>query len=324
MIQYLQEKPYLYGRLPKQFFWHFEVLSIALMFERRVGHQRRNTPTGFIFETTSFQIGCSLYPGGVMHFPVELEVQNPFAPRSVLARELERRCKKNPRYSLRAFATSLGLSHTVLSLALSGKRPLSQKACRQIAESLAFSDPETHLLLQNRLPSFSPSLPPSQTLDLDRFEMLSEWHCFAILSLLEIPKVPFEPRAISKHLGISLVEARLAIERLKRLGLVGFRKGKWRQVTGAFKTDTTKSTAATRRFQAKLIQKAVESLENDPLEKRDHTAITFAMNPAFVPYAKKQIENFRKKLCMELENAGNPKAVYTISVQLFPMSKEIK
>ena len=44
------------------------------------------------------------------------------------------------------------------------------------------------------------------------------------------------------------------------------------------------------------------------------------MDPALLPYAKEKIRRFRKNLCAELEDAGNPKAVYTLSVQLFPMS----
>ena len=46
-----------------------------------------------------------------------LELRNAFVQRQ----------KKNPRYSLRAFARDLGFSHTLLSLIFSGRRKVSTK-----------------------------------------------------------------------------------------------------------------------------------------------------------------------------------------------------
>ena len=58
------------------------------------------------------------------------------------------RKEKNPRYSLRAFARSLGVSSGQLSEILSGKRPLSHKLARRISIALALTDSEGQRLLQ--------------------------------------------------------------------------------------------------------------------------------------------------------------------------------
>ncbi|WP_413291098.1 helix-turn-helix transcriptional regulator [Bdellovibrio sp. HCB337] len=57
------------------------------------------------------------------------------------------RKEKNPRYSLRAFARSLGVSSGQLSEILSGKRPLSHKLARRISIALALTEDESQKLI---------------------------------------------------------------------------------------------------------------------------------------------------------------------------------
>jgi len=217
----------------------------------------------------------------------------------------------------------LGLSHTVLSLALTGKRGFSKKACVKVSEALHLTPEETEFFLANRKSNgtFTATVLP-EIIDLDKFAVISDWYHFAILSLLEMPGVRLESRWVSSQLGISPVDAQMAIERLKRLGLIHKEKGKWKQKAKSFKIDDRHSTSATRKFQGQILAKAVESLENDPLPKRDHTSITFAMKPSQVFFARERIKKFRRDLCSELEKHGTGNTVYTLSVQLFPMSKE--
>ncbi len=58
------------------------------------------------------------------------------SPRSFLRLEFERRLKRNPRYSLRAFARQIGLQPARLSYVLSGKHGLSRDAAALIASRL--------------------------------------------------------------------------------------------------------------------------------------------------------------------------------------------
>lgn len=59
----------------------------------------------------------------------------------------DERKEKNPRYSLRAFARSLGVSSGQLSEILSGKRPLSHKLARRISIALALTEEESQKLI---------------------------------------------------------------------------------------------------------------------------------------------------------------------------------
>lgn len=249
------------------------------------------------------------------------------SPKQLLQTELARRCERNPRYSLRSFAKSLGISHTVLSLVLNGRRPLSKKAVFKVADALELDPVRRQSLLERRRiggPDGSP-LPTHddefRALSLDTFAIVSDWHHYAILSLLELPGARFEARWISARLGISRMQAKLAIERLARMGLVApDAGGRWRQTGKPLRVESSVSTAATRKFHRQIIGKALDSLENDLGELRDFTSMTFTMDPALVPHAKERIRGFRRKLVRELESKGSPKRVYNFCLQLYPVS----
>jgi transcriptional regulator with XRE-family HTH domain len=238
--------------------------------------------------------------------------------RILLERELARRCSKNPSYSLRAFAKALGISHSLLSLILAGKRTVTKALAREIAEHLSISPEDQHNLLSQPRP-----VEPDRTfqLEVDAFSFIADWQNFALLSLLEIKDAQWNSKWISRALRISEAQAKLTMDRLERLGYVVVHRGQARLGTPPIRIENTVSTPATRRFHRGLLERAVESLENDPMEARDFSSMTFAMDPALVGYALKKIRDFRRKLSQDLETRGEPKEVYNLTVQLFPVSQ---
>lgn len=255
-------------------------------------------------------------------------------PRLLLQRELERRCRDNPRYSLRAFARALEMSPTILSLVLSGKRPLSKKAALKLPNSLHLSSEDCltltrwaeHRARGQQAVSSAATLAETNAhqMSLDSFALLSDWHHFAILSLLEVPGSRFEARWIARHLGTSVAEARGAIDRLQRMEIVEKRDGQWRQAVGPIRIGNNVPTAATKRHQRQLLLKALESLDNDPNEVRDFSSMTIAMDPEQIPYARERIRRFRRELAEELEAKGSPKRVYEVTMQVFPVSRPVE
>jgi hypothetical protein len=226
---------------------------------------------------------------------------------------------KNAQYSLRAFSRSLGIPHSTLSLYFRGQRQLSRPAIQKICEHIDWKGEEVSTLLQ------TPANPDSEfhTLELDQYESMSDWVHFAILSLTKISSFKIAPENIAERLGIEESYASDCMERLIRLGILEkARNGKWIQSTLPLKVDNKVSTAATRKAQRMLIEKSVESLENDAFEDRDFNAVMFAMDRSLVPLAKEKIRKFRRKLMTELESAGAANEVYTFSMQLFPVSKK--
>ena len=100
-------------------------------------------------------------------------------PTELLKSALQERFSKNPQYSLRSFARATGISHTVLSLVLSGKRRLSKKATLKLADYLDLGPQDKQSLLRSHLGAAPDAF---QTLQLDAFEVISDWYHYAILS----------------------------------------------------------------------------------------------------------------------------------------------
>jgi uncharacterized protein (TIGR02147 family) len=256
----------------------------------------------------------------------------------LLRYEFTKRVQKNPRYSQRSFAKYIGVSHTLLSLILNGHREPSSALLEKLSERLNYSPEKAALLratlearkrkstLESSNPSKNQKVPviPDQ-LSLDQFAMISEWQHYAILSLLEVKDTEFTPKFISQRLGISETLAKVSMQRLISMDIVGKdATGKWRQRNGPIIVNNTRSTESTRKFQRQLMGKAVESLLNDPIEIRDLSSTTFAMHPKHTAFALQRIREFRRQLTQELEAFGDPEEVYNLSVQLFPTSHRRK
>lgn len=246
-------------------------------------------------------------------------------PRDLLRAELLERCRRNPRYSLRAFAKALGISPTVLSLVLAGKRPLSRNALEKVALALGLAPEVKARLHTSRKVGGTPRLLPGfDSLSLDQFSLISDWHHYAILSLLETSGASIDPRWIARRLGVTPFQAKESVELLRRMGLIEQKSdGAWKQSTAPLKVENQVSTSATRKFHSQLLDRAKASLENDPFELRDFSSITLAIDPSLVAYARERIRQFRRELMSELETKAAPKEVYQLAVQIFPVSKPI-
>ncbi|MBI1859650.1 MAG: TIGR02147 family protein [Deltaproteobacteria bacterium] len=252
-----------------------------------------------------------------------LPLKGPQGAREILDGVLRRRVRKNPGYSLRSLARSLGVSHSLLSLVLAGKRPVSRKLARRLVSEMTLSPEENRTILEDlhngsARGQHTPSV--YRDLSLDQFSVVSEWYHFAILSLLELPGARFNPLWIARQLKITPDQARTAMRRLTRMGFVAKVNGQWRQCTPPLKLDNKISTLATRRYHRQILEKAITSLETDSLEVRDVSGFVFAMNPEAIPYAVERIRQFRRDLGEELEKMGTATAVYHLAVQLFPLT----
>lgn len=135
-----------------------------------------------------------------------------------LQRQFTERCKRNPRYSLRAFSKYLCIDPSSLSQILSSKRPLSKKNVQNICQKLLATPKD---LQSFELMTLEQVTDPNYIqLTQDNFAVISEWYHYAILELTYISGFKTDTKWISKKLSITTEEAKSAVERLKRLGLV--------------------------------------------------------------------------------------------------------
>lgn len=262
--------------------------------------------------------------------------------RQVLKTHLAERCERNAGYSLRAFARALDIDPAALSKVLSGKTVPSSTITQKILDRLDLDAAEQAQFLNSvaadqrsrNLQRLSPFFRQSAGLDVERtndasgrelsaehFRVISEWYHFAILELTFTKGFVAEPKWISRTLGISEIEAKMALERLFELELIE-RRGRRVRKTAAHLTtaDKTTTTAAHRRRQKQILTKSIEALESDAIETRSHTGMTMAIDPRKLPAAKKMISDFNRKLSEFLES-GERTNVYELSISLFSIQK---
>jgi uncharacterized protein (TIGR02147 family) len=250
-----------------------------------------------------------------------------------LQEELSRRCERNPRYSVRAYAKSLNLSPGALSQILSGKRLPSYKLAQRILSYLEFTPEEETQFLTSLARSqqafgakrLAKHVPEQRLvvreLTADLFRVIGDWYHYAILELTFVEGFRPEPYWIAKQLGITPTETKLAIDRLLQLELLKREGGTLKKAPDHVTTADKQITApALRRHQKQLLEKAIASLENDPIEIRNMSSVTLAIDPELIPEARAKIFKLTQTLCKSLDR-GKYKKVYALSVSLFPLQK---
>lgn len=244
-----------------------------------------------------------------------------------LNKEIADRCRKNPAYSLRAFAKQIGVNSGTLSGILSGKRVLSVKTARKIVEGLSIDQATRKTLLEPLVIDCPEGTSDGvqnqyQALESDAIEAVCNWEYYAVLSVLET-KGDHNVRSISRRLGTKPYVVTEALSVLKRLGLVSTRG---RRVVTTHKNLTTTHdipSSVLKNAHRQHIEKALQALDEQDIHARDFSGVTMAINKDKLSLAKTVIREFRRKLCTLLET-DNASEVYRLNVQLFSLEKNRK
>lgn len=236
---------------------------------------------------------------------------------------LAEKIKKNPQFSLRAFARLVDVSPAVLSRILSGKRRLTFNLATRIADALHLGPMERETLYSFFIGQKEQTDEDrhEKELSIDVFNAMKEWYHYGITQLLYIDSFSEDPKWIAKMLSITEIEAKLAIDRLLRLEILDRdENGRLYRTAAHLSTSTDIASAGIRHFQKQILEKSIVSLENDDILERDITSITIAINEDRIPEAKKEIMRFRKKMAEFLAD-GEKTRVYNLGVHLIPLSK---
>lgn len=232
------------------------------------------------------------------------------------------RKSRNPRYSLRALARSLGVSPGRLSEYLTRRRRLTALAVEKMAPRLKLNAKERRRFLKvSSTATSAADLLESDfvTLRLDQFESISDPIHFLILALLETKHVQHDPIWMAKRIGESVERVIDALNRLVRLNLLQVVRGRFRLTHARLKTTTDVSSEAIRVAHRKNLEIAMRALKQVPLQLRDYSAIVTAADPKKIPEAKKMIQAFRRRLAKFLKSE-NRTEVFALQIQLLPLS----
>jgi uncharacterized protein (TIGR02147 family) len=260
--------------------------------------------------------------------------------RDWLKQEFSDRCRRNSRYSLRAFARDLQFLPSRLSDVLNGKQGLSAKTASQLAQRLGLSPQETQkfvamveaedarsgtkrALAQEQLEQMKTKPSPFQRLDDDVFAVISDWHHFALLELVSLEGFKPNRNWISRRFGISPIEAEVALRRCLKLGLLK-KEGRRLIPTHVFPAAPSDvSSRAIKKFHSQILEKAGNALYLQALEEREFSANTMAIDPQDLPEMKRELKAFRRQFEQKYKKAKSKRAVYCLSLQFFSLTTEL-
>ncbi len=256
-------------------------------------------------------------------------MQEQLAIQNLLQARLGEMKRKNPSYSVRAFAKKVGLNSGALSAILNGKRNVSEILARRIAERLML-DPQERAELFSLFPEKrryqkegmkTDSVDPTYLqLSAAQYRVVGEWQHFAILTLLEVQDFDSSAEWIAKRLNLSVTKTEQSIARMISIGMLERNEdGKLIKAPQKFRTTDDVVDTSIRRSHEETLELAKESLSRDSIDERDFTHISLAIDPKNMSMAKELIRKFQDEFATLVES-GNQAEVYRLSMQFFPLS----
>lgn len=264
--------------------------------------------------------------------------------RGFLRRVLEDATRRNPAFSLRAFARQSGLSAPFLSQVLNGKARLSPERAATAAEKLSLRDSERELLTLLATWELTPPgsaaraaiverledkgwLGTSQkatqwVLEVEHFRLLQDWYHLPLFVLAGSEADGIRPKEAARRLGISEVQSRAAMERLGRLGLLKkTAAGTWKATRSRIFTESQPPAEALRKYHEQMLGLATKALWTQGNERKCVGSETVAIDPEALPEIRARIERcFNDVVRISKRRPGT--SVYHLGIQLFELTQK--
>ena len=237
--------------------------------------------------------------------------------RRFLSQEFESRIKKNPSYSLRAYARSLNIHASCLSVILKNKRPLTPQLIKRFSQALELSPQNINeLCSNNQYPN------NRQVLTADVFEVISNWLHFAILELVKLEDFQPQIQWIAQTLEVQSIEVQNAVERLIRCELLEIENDKWRVIkdTDIYVDEFT--TLALKKYQQSILYKSIDAIKEVDIDRRYHGTTTMAIAKKDFNKAKEKLRKFKEDFCIDMQSSSEfYNDVYQLQMGFFPLTK---
>jgi len=250
----------------------------------------------------------------------------------------------NSRYSLRSFARDLKVSPGRLSEILSKKQGLSQDSAKNLAHILKLSEQETlhftQLVLSIDGRSKKAKIQAKKslkifaltksitTINATIFDLIKDWHHFAIIELLKCNLQSTSPEILALQLGLKVEETKISLKLLQDLNLIHYKNGKYISLEKKFTTLDGDYSLAIRHFNSQILEKARLAIFDQGIDQRYLSTLTIALHKSHLKKVTKLIAKQRRELneyitkLSEIEKTA-PNAVYSIATQCFELTKQV-
>lgn len=258
-----------------------------------------------------------------------------------LKEKLEERQLRNKSYSLRAFASNIGLSPGGLVQIFSGKKKLSIERAFEIAEALKLSKEQKNLFLLateldhsnkaerrieliQRIKKINPNkVNTSFDLSVDQFKLISEWYGLAILECLSSYGRRMTAKEISRHFGITINEATLTIERLQRLNLIQLSEdGLWMRNQANVLISSKVPSEIIRSYYKSVANRSNDSYEKQTPMEKVSAAETFTFDIDQLEEVRKLTDEYLDNLTELASKGVNRTHTYQAFLNIFRLNEK--
>ncbi len=255
---------------------------------------------------------------------------------SVIEYEFNIRNKRNPKYSLRAYARDLGLTPSQLSEVLSYKQGLSTQKAVTIAKKLGYRDRKItwfrclveaqHARSKQRreeakkkLSNYSNGVETREA-SIDSLNFTLNWFHLAIRRMVNMPAFKLEPEWISQKLGISKRVSQAAISDLIEAGLIKVDPDN--KVTSienlSFNTDQ-KSSRFADKFYQQILYKAYRARKIFEPHRRKQGLHLLTIDNKLLPELFDLIQEFEDRLDHLTYKSQKHDELMVVTFQAFPL-----
>ena len=227
---------------------------------------------------------------------------------------------KDERYSLRSYAEYLDLNVGSLSSILTGKRRIPAPKVMPIIRKLGLTGEKQQQFLDS-LPKGAPGPKNSQQIDADLMRVIfEEWEYFVILGLFRLDGFESSSAWIADKAGISVERAEECLDQLFIFGLVHETpEGKWERRHSTIHSTHDIPVEAIRASHRQTLIMAEAKIDTVPVEERDYSFLTVALDEKHFTKLKRLILKFRDEVS-EIDEASPKKRLYRVALQCFPIT----
>ncbi len=260
--------------------------------------------------------------------------------RSYLKKLLAERIRRNPAYSLRALASQIGVSASMLSEVLKSHKRLSLARGAEIAQRLELEGDEERYFLAlvqldfaksalakekalKRIQEISPDRREIRDLSVDHYHAVANWIAVSGMAMLESHPEGLACDEIARRLGISRFEVAEALDRWVRLELITVQGDIYRRSdSDHWMMDSQAPNGALRVFHRTMLEKAIQSLETQTNDEKFVGSETIAFDADQLQQVSKVIEDAIRKVRRIAKKSPKKKDVYHLGFQFFRVTKK--
>jgi transcriptional regulator with XRE-family HTH domain len=237
--------------------------------------------------------------------------------RKQIRKDLAAHIEKNPRYSLRAYASKMGISPSFLSRFLNGKKNLSLEQTLRLGRELGLDLIFDETAERDRKESGTAFI-----LNENIFHFIADWYHLPLLELIQTKGFKNDVKWMAARLKLAVPTIQAALDRLEDLGFISRENGNIKIEKNVFlKTPDDIANVAQRKHHQQMMEKAKEALHTQPVHEREYQALNLNFNKSDLTKAKKYIRQFCEEFNKEFARKRGEQ-VYQLNIQFFNLTEE--